>query len=56
MTPLLVVYAIAAGVAIFLILFAMAGETLRWRSVRRWWFTAALAAVLLVWLGTAAAR
>ncbi len=56
MTQLLVVYAIAALLAVFLILFAIVGETLRWRSVRRWWFTAALAVVLLVWLGTAAAR
>lgn len=50
------VYAAAALVVIFLIAFGMLGETLRWHAVRRWWFTAALALALLVWLGSGAAR
>lgn len=56
MTALLAVYAAAALAALFLVAFAMLGETLRWRAVRRWWFTAALAVVLVVWLGSAALR
>ena len=56
MSPLLAVYAAAALAAIFLLAFAMVGQTLRWRAVRRWWFTAALAIVLVVWLGSAALR
>ncbi len=55
-TALSVLYGVAGLLAIFLIGFAIVGETLRWTAVRRWWFTAALAVVLVAWLGSAALR
>lgn len=53
MRPVLILYAGAALVVLFLVAFAMVGETLRWRAVRRWQFAAALALALAAWLASA---
>lgn len=53
MTPLTVLYAVAALMAIFLILFAMVGDALHWGTVRRPWYAWAVALALAAWLASA---
>ena len=53
MTPLTVLYAVAALMTIFLILFAMVGDTLHWSGPRRWQYAFALALAFTAWLASA---